>query len=437
MVDIRPFRGLRYNLDQVGGLDSVICPPYDIISPSDEQTLLRRSEYGAVRLELREKQPGDPRDPSRYDQVADSFRSWLDSGVLLPEQSPAMYLVEEEFSHKGVIMRRQGLMAAVRLKAFERNTVLAHEFTRPDPKADRLALIRACRANVSPILSMYRDRSGAMAGLLDEARSSQPSVTAALDGQVSYRMWVITDAAFLAGVMETLAPDQIFVADGHHRYEAALEYRDEFEASEAPPSADAASQFVMMTLVSMDDPGLLVLPYHRTVAGLGQNELGLLRRQLRQAFHVAPVELGVASNEGFARAIERLLAEQPEEQVALATLGLEPNRVHLLTPQESDNTISKTTALDRCDTWLLHHKAISPALGTEREGNAVAFSHDAVEAVAAVRNGRAQMAFLLRPLSMKLFEEVVGDGQRLPPKSTYFYPKLPTGLVISHLEGEL
>ena len=437
MVDVRPFRGLRYNLARVGELESVVCPPYDVISPSEEQTLLRRSEYGAVRLELREQQPGDPPDPGRFGRSADRFRRWLDQGVLVAEPLPAMYLLEEEFSHLGETILRQGLTAAVRLDPFEGKTVLAHEFTRPDPKADRLALIRACRANFSPIMSLYRDPSGAMAGLLAEARRAQPSVTAALDGQVSYRMWAITDAGFLAEVIEAMASDQIFVADGHHRYEAALQYRDELEASAGPLPSHAASRFVMMTLVSMDDPGLLVLPYHRIVSGLDRDELGLLRRQLGQAFRVAPVEPGESSAEGVAAAIERLLAEQPEHEVALAVLGLEPDRAHLLTLRESHMPLSGATALDRCDTWLLHHKAISPALGADREGEAVGFSHDPVEAVDAVGSDRAQMAFLLRPLSMKLFEEVVGDGQRLPPKSTYFYPKLPTGLVISRLEGEL
>lgn len=437
MADIRPFQGIRYNPAVVGDLSKVVCPPYDIISPAQAKQLGERSPYNAVRLELPQSEPQDDSVTARYARAAELYRKWLDDGVLLAERRPAMYLLEEEFSYEGVTRRRRGLMAVVRLEEYEKGIILPHEYTTPGPKADRLALMKACKTNFSPIMSLYRDQDGAIAQLLTEARRGQPDISLRPNGQAGYDMWIITDSTMLLRISSALADLRVFVADGHHRYETALQYLNKLEASEGPLPPDAAARFMLMTLISMDDPGLLVLPYHRLVGGLTNDQLASLKRRLDLIFEIEPLDTPRGSSLVIARAIEDYLAEQPREKVVIVAYGLERGKAHRLTLRETYHPAPDGPPLERCDMWILHHLAIHPALGQGVEEDAVTFVHDAPDAITSVREGANQMAFLLRPLSMELFEAVVSSGERLPPKSTYFYPKLPTGLVINSLEGEL
>ena len=437
MADVRPFHGIRYALSVVGDMTDVVCPPYDIISLDEEKSLIEGSSYNAVQIELRQEQPGEAHDDTRYDRAASLFRRWIDESVLNSEQSPAMYLVEEEFTHDGRAMRRQGLMVVVRLEEFDKGIVLPHEFTRPGPKVDRLALMNAGRANFSPLMSLYRDSDGFIAKMLEQVRSQPPDVITKPNGQPEIKMRIITDSNLLVGLSEELNAGQIFVADGHHRYETALQYRDELEASEGALSTDAASKFVMMTLISMDDPGLLVLPYHRIMSGLSDEELASLKRQLEQAFSIEGFDVLEASAEATAKALEDRLAREPSDEVVVVAVGLEPGKAHLLTLRDAFKPAPEAPSLERCDMWLLHEHGIRSAIGEQREEQTVVFVHDSIEAVESVMNGNSQIAFLLRALPMDLFEDVVGKGERLPSKSTYFYPKLPTGLVFNDLVGEL
>lgn len=439
MADIRPFRGLSYDYAKTGKLDGLLCPPYDIVTAAQEEKLVRRNQYNAVRLELRERHSDEPADEDRYSQAAELYRQWLEHGVLTAEPSPAMCLVEEEFSHRGSAGCRLGLTVIVRLEEFEKGIVMPHEYTRPGPKADRLALMKACRTNFSPIMSLYRDQDHAIAGVLEQVRQRESDATAAPEGLSSYRMWAITEPDLLEAIRGAMADRQVFVADGHHRYETALQYRNHLEATEGPLPADAAARFMMMTLISMDAPGLLVLPYHRLLSGLSEGEKKSLVSELNRAFRVEVIEIPMVdgNSNAIAETLESRLNDQPEEKVVVMALGLETGRAHLLTLRDSFMPPPGAPSLEKCDMWLLHHHGIRAALGEEREGKAVNFVHDSGEAVESVLRGRADMALLLRPLPMNLFEEVVGKGERLPPKSTYFYPKLPTGLVFNSLSGRL
>ena len=334
-------------------------------------------------------------------------------------------------------MCRRGLVALVRLEDYERGSVLPHEHTTPGPKADRLALLKAARCNFSPLMSLYRDSDNAMVRVLDEAEEMEPTLSAHVEGPYHYNLRTITDPRLLLKIAEAMASRKIFLADGHHRYEAALRYRDELEASEGPLSHNAAARYIMMTLISIDDPGMLVLPYHRLFGGLTSNQLVSLRRGVKRAFYVNAVRVSTTSAEAAARAIADRLSDYSPSDVVVAALGLEPGEAHLLTVRESNGPQSNGPVLERCDTWALHRKATDPALGPDMENATVSFVQDAVEAVKMVQTGDKQVAFLLRSLQMELFEEIVGEGKRLPPKSTCFYPKLPTGLVINSLQGDL
>ena len=437
MADARPFRGFRYDRSAVGALANVVCPPYDIISPGEARALRQRSPYNAVNLELPEDRPGDTPDHNRHTRAAGQFRRWVDAGVLDREATPAVYLFEEEFALEGRNLRRRGMVAVVRLEEFEHGIIMPHEYTTPGPKADRLALMKAAQTNFSPIMSLYRDAEGAVASLLDGARQGEPAISADPEGLSRYNLWPIADPDVLSKISEAMGPLQLFVADGHHRYETALQYRDELESSEGPLSPRAAARYVMMTLIPMDDPGLLVLPYHRVFGGLASEELDALRHGIERAFKAEAIEVPTDSAGATARAIEARLAAKSPGEVVVTALGLEPGRAHMLTLRDSYMPAPDSRSLEKCDVWILHRKAISPALGEEAESSSASFVHDIAEAVGDIQNGSGQVAFLLRPLPMDLFEVVVGKGERLPAKSTYFYPKLPTGLVINSLRGEL
>jgi uncharacterized protein (DUF1015 family) len=363
------------------------------------------------------------------------MRTWLRDGLLRQDDGPSMYLLEERFSYRGTERTRRTLLAAVRLEPFERGVVMPHEHTRPGPKADRLALMKAAHANLSPIMALYRD--GKVTEALAEAQKSKPAVEARLEGTAEYRMWRVNDQAVLAHIEQAMVSRQLFIADGHHRYETALRYRDDLVAAAGPLPSDAAANFMMIGLIALDDPGLLVLPYHRVLGGLTSNEVSALQRGFGKSYEVRAIPLPSPSPNAIAEALETRLRQAKPHSVVAAAYGLEPGKANLLTLRDSEKPKPGSPPLDRAEMRILHQKGITPSLGAEREAAAIAFVHDAVEAVERVAEGKSQVALLLRALPMDLFVEVVSRGERLPPKSTYFYPKLPTGLVFRSLEGTL
>lgn len=400
--------------------------------------LRRRNRHNAVHLELADERPGDTPENNRYTRAGALFRRWLDESILVREASPAIFVVDEEFAFNGTRWRRRGLTALVRLEEYDKGIVIPHEHTTPAVRAYRLALMEAARANFSPIMSLYRDSDDRLDGLIDAARRAEPTLTTHLDGLSSYEMRTITDRRLVSEMSQAMASCKIFIADGHHRYEAALRYRDELDAATGGLSPNAAARYVMMTLIPFDDMGLLVLPFHRLVGGLRDGDLAALKRGLDQAFEIEVMRgVPAASPEGAARAIESRLAVRPLDEMVLAVVGLEPGETHLLTLREERRPVGGRPPCEQCDVWLLHQMAIRPALGADVEAASVSFVHDAAEAVASVRRGEKQITFLLRSLPMAQFAEVVETGQRLPPKSTCFSPKLPTGLVFNSLLGEI
>ena len=434
MADVRPFRGLRYDPQRAGDPAAALAPPYDVISPTQEAELRERSPYNVVRLELPQGQPSDTPGDDRYTRAAALFQKWIEEGILAPEPRPAMYLVQQEYVRDGQSRRNRALLGAVRIEEFDKGVVMPHESTTPAPKADRLALMRVARANFSPIMTLYDDSKGSVAHLLDGVTGGEPVVR---DRQAGITAWVIDEPELLQALQKALSPLQLFIADGHHRYETALRYRDTLAALEGALHRNAAARFMMMGLISMDDPGLLVLPYHRMIGGLTGDELGALNKSLGTVFHVETMDVPRGSAAAAAKVLEERLASSPAETVVVATVGLEPSTAHILTLRDSHVPSPDAPALERCDMWILHQQGIRAALGAEREDGTISFVHDSEVAVESVQDRKSQVAFLLRPLPMTLFQEVVGKGERLPPKSTYFYPKMPTGIVINHLVGEL
>ncbi len=441
MADLQPFRGVRYSQALVGDLGRVLCPPYDVISPTEQRTLYQRSPYNAVRLEFGETRSTDTPQDNRYTRAARWLQTWLGEGMLVRESAPALYLVQETFPHQGGTPQRLALLARVRLEEFEKGVVLPHERTSPGPKQDRLELMNACGVNVSPIMALYRDISGGIAPLLQKVMTSAPLAEATPQEGYRYRLWAIRDAAVIDRIRTALASRPLYLADGHHRYETALAYRNLRRAA-SPDSGREGYDFGLMALIDMQDPGLLVLPYHRLLRGLNEGYRDTLQSHLQSLFQVQPLPSPSSDPSRLAQQLLDHLERRPRHEVAMGVVGLFSKVAAVLTlSAEAARSLEPRAAipaLARCDPWVLQEAVLGPALGTRGEEGvgtvALGFTHQAEEAVRQVTSGACQVAFVLRALPLELLEEVVQRGERLPPKSTYFFPKLITGLAFHLLD---
>lgn len=433
MVDVRPFRGLRYRLSAVSDLSLVISPPYDVVQVDQRGALYQRSPFNIIRLEYGLSFPDDTVEDNVYTRAAEIYHRWRAEGVLGEEASPAFYVLEEAFTYRGRRYIRRGLLGAVRLEPYERRVVFPHEHTSPGPKEDRLRLLQATRASFSPILGLYRG-SPAVERLLQEITHAPPQVEARGWEDISYRLWVVWDREVQRAIRGALADKPIYLADGHHRYETALAY-EALQQSALSPDPDGAHHAVPMCLVALNDPGLVVDAFHRLVAPLPSDGRRALLAQQERLFTSEEVSWPLTLENGRAL-LERLGKEESGVGFADGEMGL----LRLLRVRE-DTLAGRAPhpALLRCAPWVLHEGLLGQVWGERGalpEGS-VAFVHDLEEVFRRLQTGKASLAYLLRPIPWDVFLAVVEAGIRLPPKSTYFYPKLPAGLVIYPLEGRL
>ena len=435
MADVRPFKGLRYNPQIVGELSEIICPPFDTISPELQSSLYRRSPYNVVRLESGERFASDGPGDNRYIRGASLYSKWKEDHVLVQEAEPAFYLVRHGFRIRGKEMSRLELMVCVRLEDYQRRVVLPHEFTRDEDKRDRLALMKACRANFSPIMCLYRDNEKRLSPIFDDTMSRAHLMEFSDPGEQKYTVWKIDGGVSGAEISEVMSSASLYIADGHHRYETALTYRDlRVENGDESPAANAAFNFVMMGLIEFDDPGLMVLPYNRAIGGLDLSDLDRVHARLRELFTLEPFPgQGQVGLQEFQDEIER----RGSDTLAMGLLDSSVGGFQLLTLKDSiDPSAWGQGPIADSEAWLLEEQVLAPVLG-DGLADYVAYIHDGVEAEQRVKSGEYQLGFFLKPFPLGLFERVVDGGQRLPPKSTFYYPKLPSGLVINPLEGRL
>ena len=432
MVLFLPFRGWRYNPEVAGDLASVLCPPYDLIGEELQESLARQSPYNAVHLEGAERPDWQAPAHRRYAQAADLFDEWRRQGVLRRDPEPCFYLLRHRFPFQGETKTRLSVFGCVGLEEYERRRVLPHEFTQEPAINDRVSLMESCGANFSPIMGLYRDATASLGTMFDEVMVEQPSFKVRTPGEQESTFWRITKLQDREGISRLFTDNVVFLADGHHRYEAALRSRRKQPSSETSSDSNTAHNFVMMALIEFNDPGLLVLPYHRVIGGLSPRLLAGLRERLHQLFEARPVGSGTDGGPEFL--LERV-AHQSHAGKVMGLVGPPGEDSCLLTLREEVNW-RQWGPLAVAESWILEEQVLKPVLG-ESTAEYVSYSHDHQAALEQVSSGTAQLAFLLRPFPMDQFEAIVSTGQRLPPKSTFFFPKLPTGLVINQLEGTL
>lgn len=434
MAELRPFRALRYCLSPgMAVVGRVLAPPYDVISPQQQAALYELSPYNVIRLEY-PREPGE----ARYRSAAETLARWRREGVLVLEEQPALYLYEQMFAYGGQSYRRRAVLGRVRLEPFEAGVIRPHEYTLAKPKEDRLALLRATRANISPIFGLVDDRSGAFARALAEIEA-RPVLDAQDFAEQRHRLSVIDEPAAIARITEAVAEAVVYIADGHHRYETALAYREELrQAAGAAWSGEEPANFVLMALTATTDPGLLILPIHRLVRP--RTQPADLVAALAYAFAVE--EVGALDSPTAVEALLRALEER-RAATAFGAAGLLPGRLHLLTLRaraavEASMPSGHAPAWRALDVNVLQYGVLEPLLGIDAAaltaGEHVQFTEDAAEALAAVRANQVPLAFLLNATRPEQILAVADAGDRMPQKSTYFYPKLGTGLVINCLE---
>ncbi|HTE86384.1 MAG TPA: DUF1015 domain-containing protein [Dehalococcoidia bacterium] len=438
MADLRPLRGLRYQERIAGDLGAVLAPPYDVISGDTQRALYDRGPYNVVRLEYGVE--AEDTGASRYQAAAATLAGWRRKGVLATDPMPGLYLYEQGFQHDGRAYRRRSIIGRVRLEPWEAGVILPHEHTLAGPKRDRLRLLQACRTDVSPVFGLYRPDGGRALSVCEPAATIAPLVDAIDIAGQRHRLWPVEDPHAIEAVARQFASRTLYIADGHHRYETALHYRDEQRSASPAWTGEEPENFVLMALTAADDPGLLILPIHRLVRPVTP-QAGLLEA-LSATFDVLAEGRPEALNASSAQLLERLRAEGSRRPV-FGCLGLSEELV-LIALRESD-AVAKQMPLGHSDAWrrlgvnLLQYGILEPLLGididTVRAGGHVEFTESAEEARAEVRSGGFPLAFLLNATRPEEIFAVADAGDRMPQKSTYFYPKLGTGLVLYAMDA--
>jgi uncharacterized protein (DUF1015 family) len=432
MADVLPFRALRYRPEVVPDLGAVLAPPFDVIDPAERQALLERSPCNIVRIEL--PNPENLATERPYAAAQELLHSWLTDGILFRDEQPAFYRYVQEFEREGRRVQRQALFARVRLEPWEAGVVLPHERTMAAPKRDRIQVMRHVRANISPVFALYRDTDGRMPDLLAASESLGGSTMTASGER--HLLSPVADDATLQSISAFFRDRPLYIADGHHRYETALAYREECRAKAMRWSGGEPENFVLMALVAAEDPGLIVRAFHRLVRppSMPADLIGRLERY----FQIDDVTPKSFDGTALLRLLARLQAAGSAGRTAFGALGLEEGRLHLLTLGDVDAARTlmpgeRSAAWKALDVSVLDEVILRSTLGADAEGGAgaVDFTDDATEAMHALEGGRWPLAFLLNPTPVDQVLRVADAGDRMPEKSTSFYPKMPTGLVLN------
>ena len=425
MADLLPFRALRYNPIVAGDPANLVAPPFDVAAGRARLDLYARSPYNIARVDYGEDRPDVDRSVDHYALAARELGQWQAAGVLLRDTEPRLYVYDQEFEFDRETRRRRAVFGALRLEEWEKGIVLPHEVTGESAKLDRRRLLEATATHLSPVMGLYKPDSMPLE-ILDEADEA-PVLDAVLpDARHTLRPLSPAAAARFAA---TLAGRRVYVADGHHRYETALAYRDQRRAAAGAWNGDEAFNFVLAGLVAADDPGFVVLPTHRLLRLPGRS--GDLTPNLEALFDLAP--MGEATPENVDTLIAKL-AELGRNGPVFGAIGVQPGYLHLLLPRNLEAAIARTPeghtdAWRALDVTVLAY-AVLPDLGYEGAPDHIDYTEDARHALAAVQEGPFDLALLLNPTTIDQVIAVSESGDRMPRKSTFFYPKLATGVVM-------
>jgi uncharacterized protein (DUF1015 family) len=418
MAQIEPLNALHYEPSVAGPLQDVVAPPYDVIDAEQRAALAARSPYNVVRIDLPQGEP-DP-----YAVAADELARWRAAGAVVRDETPALWALAQDYTAPdGRQLTRRGFLARVRVEEYGAGRIRPHERTHPGPKEDRLRLTRATKANLSPIFALFSDPAGAAWGALEPGTRRAPwGETRDDDGTVN-RLWRVDDPEAIAAVQAAAAPAELLIADGHHRYETARVYADEV-------GGEGAHRYVLMHLVAMQDPGLTVFPTHRLVRGTVSQQHEDLANAIRRDWDIEEIA-------------EDDLVPEPGDTVRIGYMDSyfkRPFRLTLKDPAIADAALpGRAEPYRRLDTAVTEALLLKGALGLTDENidhlDGFGYARDAAEARRLLHSGEYDAAFFMAPTPVERVQAVAEAGESMPPKSTYFFPKVPTGLLFNPVEG--
>jgi uncharacterized protein (DUF1015 family) len=443
MADVRPLPGIRYT--HGADVPLLVTPPYDVISPEAQAGYYERHPENIIRLELGRDEPGDNDLNNRYSRAAISFAEWRLHGVMM-QDVPSLYLYQQGFLHQGTFYRRLSLLARVRLEPWSRGIILPHEHTLSKPKSDRLRLLDACAANFSPILALYEDPMRRLQEAFTAVTRGQPALDFQDEEGEEHRLWQVVESDLAAEVAEFFQDRQLYIADGHHRYETCLTYRDQQAALHSlyeDAVAEDPTNFTLMALCDLEDPGLVVLPTHRILRDLDAQRVAELEQALSPCFQIESLSADLSAEELLARLAVAGGGDTPAAVLVRSTdallLTLKPQGREAMDHLEGEYA-QASLAWRKLDLAVLHELVLRRGLDISpemvRAGEHISYTREARLAVAAAREAETSevmLALLVRPTPPAAIRDVARAGERMPQKSTYFYPKLITGLVINPL----
>jgi uncharacterized protein (DUF1015 family) len=428
MSEVKAFKGVLYDIDKIGGDYSLVtAPPYDVISPAEQADLYLKNEYNIIKLILGESFSEDASGDNKYIRAGKLLKEWTDGGITKKDDNENFYVYVQEYEVDGVKYRRQGFIGLMKIEESGEQDVLPHEHTLAKPKEDRMNLIKQVRCNLSPIFSLFLDETGEVDGILDATVSgSDPLVDIEIDG-VRHMLWRLSDRDEQARISKNFSDKQVFIADGHHRYAVAKSYRDMMRKE---PGYNGDADHILMYFADMrSDDNLTVMATHRVLKNMPVSDDAGISAKLEGYFNVTELDS--------LESLKKNLADATEKHV----FGFYGGNKYLLLELKDEVVVEefvsgeKSLGWKKLDVSILHSSILDNLLGIDEEEGNIIYVHTAEEANELVLDGKANGAFFLNPTKVTQLKAVAESGDMMPQKSTYFYPKLLTGLVINKFEG--
>lgn len=429
MAEIKAFRAMRYDTEKAGDIKALCCPPYDIISEEERLGYIAENEYNVIRLEL-PREGGDV-----YAQAGETLDLWRERGILIHEDKPAVYIYEEEFNAGNRRKSIKGIIARVKVEEFSKGVILPHEFTLSKAKTDRFNLMKATNCNFSQIYALYMDDEHTTLKTIDALSKGEPAAAFTDSDRITHRLWIITDEKAIEKLCGDFTDRKLYIADGHHRYETALNYRNYCRENGISKEGDP-QDYQMIYLVDMEHPGLVVFPTHRMVRDIEGFDKKAVLRACEEYFEITAFK--DASN------INSELKKQYDKGNKAFCFYCGKGEWYLLVLRDisvmKDELPELSPASQQLDVSVLHTLVLEKALGIDKENMAnqinLTYTKSFEEAVTEVDKGRFNCSFILNPTRVTEIRDVASAGEKMPQKSTYFYPKMITGMVMNDLSCE-
>ena len=429
MADVKAFKAMRYNENLTGDIENLVTPPYDIITPDKQKAYYQKNENNVIRLEYGMAEDSDNEQENKYTRAKKTLEEWISKNVLVKDEKPAYYIYEQVFSVDGAQKAFKGIFSRVKIEEFSKEVVLPHEETLSKAKTDRFSLMCETNCNFSPIYLLYLDEQKKIVRVIDQNSSGEPDISFMSEDGITQNIWIVTNEAEIAKIENGFADKQLFIADGHHRYETALNYRNKMREENPNYSIDAGFNFVMSFLVEMDNDGLLVFPTHRMLKDLKDFSEVDITEKLSEDFKVERVQ---------STDIETEITSQDNKIFGLYT---GKDYYYKITLKDKDAMSKylpeKSSYYRNLDVSILHTMILERFFGIDKENMAnqtnLIYTRSYDEAMDRVKNGEFQCSFIINATKIREIKDVSLSKEKMPQKSTYFWPKLVTGIVMNEL----